>query len=1037
MRILTHFDPVALEQELLTQVARVREQAGPFCRVLVIVPTRRLAEHVQRRLVEREGALLGVEVRHFRDLAGEIRRVSGRPSPATASSRILAELLRKCLQDLPPGNGLQGYVERCPGAVKALLAGINDLREAGVDPGRLLALAKQERTGEAPAELYRSYTERLTGSASLLDEAAYMAGTVEILAGNRSFRGRYAGVFLHGVYELVGMHLRLLQAMEPVTVLVPAGSGDGTPACRYAQAYVERFLLQAGGSPEFVTAETRSLPGERLTTLYDEEATPEPVPADRVLLRDFQGAGNEARWAVRQALAAGNPGETCILARNLAPYASALEEAFLELAEEADGATLWTGSLRTPLRREPLVHDALVLLKTVVEDFPRAETVELLSSPRLLWKELLPQGDNDHGSGGLPDGVLADRFSRSAGILHGLATWRQRLPGEARADPDLCRKAERILHLLDALDRRFQEKRDETWSGQAKRFRNLLQILPPSADLEKILKEMELLDELDPGGVPAQKALAWLESTVNDTTVEPGGSENGGIRVLDVMQARGITFRNLVLLGFHAGSFPRIPREDPFLNNRLRRAIAEDAKTPMPGWSETPEEEEHLLLSLMLGSATDSIRISWQRADENGRAVSPSAALREIARLVLGRPDSVEMLRASVAATPVPPLDRLEALAGTTGMLTATESELLAALGSHLITPKGWREGCAGLGLRDRVGAMLESVEQFEPSGDMGWDGRIGPPQEAPERPWSATGLEALGRCPLRFFFQRRLHVEELEPEASPLDILPRERGSAFHALLEQVYRELEAEGRFREEAGAVLLTRAMKLVDRHWDSAFEKLRKQVEEPLLPLWEIREQVWRGEIERFLEIDLPKVASLRPERIEFEEYHEREIDLGEGVRLRAGGKFDRMLVLPGPEEAPVETRFRIGDYKTSGDLKRKTSPTYMLKGRQLQVPIYHLLPETGAEVELLGVGVRFDGAKDEERFPSFAGFENDDVRDGMLETLRVLAGLLEEGVFPLFPDSRNCGHCPYRDGCRRNHPPTLARELASVDTAKYR
>jgi hypothetical protein len=326
------------------------------------------------------------------------------------------------------------------------------------------------------------------------------------------------------------------------------------------------------------------------------------------------------------------------------------------------------------------------------------------------------------------------------------------------------------------------------------------------------------------------------------------------------------------------------------------------------------------------------------------------------------------------------------------------------------------------------------ATERFAPD-DMSWDGRIGAGIIPPDKVWSATGLENLGRCPLKFFFQKILRVRELDEEVAPLEIAAKDMGTAVHKLLELTYRGLEEEGLFRSGDPDVLARRAGELLDESWDAAFARLRRQVNEPLLPLWNIRASLWRKAIDQFLAADLKIVSAHQPERIEFENFHEREVDLGEGHKLYLGGKFDRLLVLPA-EDGEQGERFLIGDYKTSGKLKPKANLTDMLKGKELQVMVYYLVPPSEPQVELLGVGACYEDQNDDHRRPGFAGFASEDEHDGMMETLQVLSDLLKRGAFPLHKD-RHCNYCAFKPGCRAKHPPTVSREATADDSGNYR
>ena len=64
-----------------------------------------------------------------------------------------------------------------------------------------------------------------------------------------------------------------------------------------------------------------------------------------------------------------------------------------------------------------------------------------------------------------------------------------------------------------------------------------------------------------------------------------------GVRFLDVMQARGLTFKHVFLIGFNADLLPRRPREDLFLRDRVRERLRDTSAKPLPVRREAREEE--------------------------------------------------------------------------------------------------------------------------------------------------------------------------------------------------------------------------------------------------------------------------------------------------------------------------------------------------------------------------------------------------------------------------------------------------------------
>ncbi|MBD3868947.1 MAG: hypothetical protein IFK94_12535, partial [Acidobacteria bacterium] len=217
MKVVANLDPVVLEGELLRRIGEVKKEHGPTAPVLVVVPTSRLVDHLQRRLAGKFGAVLGVEILHFRALAGNILEAAGNDLQPS-SNRILTELLRRCIGELPGGNQLKRFVDRRPGAASSLMSSIRALREAGVDPGDFRKLARSEQD---LASLYSAYSHRLgdMSERGVTDEAGFINAACRVLDTGIGLRERYNSVFLYGAYELLGVHLNLLRKMEPVTVL--------------------------------------------------------------------------------------------------------------------------------------------------------------------------------------------------------------------------------------------------------------------------------------------------------------------------------------------------------------------------------------------------------------------------------------------------------------------------------------------------------------------------------------------------------------------------------------------------------------------------------------------------------------------------------------------------------------------------------------------------------------------------------------------------------------------------------------------------
>jgi hypothetical protein len=896
VKLVAHGSPSVLEAELLDRVATAKS-VGPLAPLLIVVPTRRLADHVARRLVERFGAILGVEVLHHRALAERILESAGVAPRRVLDDDLLATLFKRMVDQAPPGR-LRDFAVDHPGASSALRETLTDLREAGIEPAAVTAALSGAEA--ETASLYARWSaalDELAGYGAAFDDAGLAcAASAEAAA----FGARYAAIWHHGAYDLIGVHVELVRALDrghEVTFLLPADAEDASGAFGVARA---RAIATSHESPGHV----------------DREAARPPIGFFHA-----QGSGAELTTAAYEALASvasgTPPHEVVIVARSFGPYAAALDALL-----DGDGLR-WNTSYTRPLRRDPKTAKALGAIAA--------------------GPDRGPLGFRGH----------ADEFEA---IAH------------AAVDGD------ELSRLLEAM-----------------------------RDVETILG--------DDRRVPRPEALAWLDARADAATLSPEGADGPGVRILDAMQVRGLTFSHVGLLGMNAGIFPRVPRETPFLSDVSRRLLRETTGRPLPIASES-DGEERLLLAMVLGSARSHLRVSWRRADESARPLVPSLALGEIARWAHLGTDATGAER---EARPLPahPRSRLEAWAHRPGILAPRDEIVLAALSSET----GANAGPAVLARRPELAsgvALITETETFAPVTGR-YDGRIG--SSVLRETMAATALDRLARCPLQYFFHDVLRVPAPPDPPTPFEADAAAIGSRVHDVLRDVYTRLRDERVFASGDVGARVARARNILSEAWDAAAgeDDTARAARLPLLS--RIEAAIWLATLETFVEVDLRRMATegLVPET--FEHDVARSIQGGPpGLVVRA--RFDR--VLRGDAAAVVS------DYKTGGDLAARVKPGAMLSGSALQVPIYALL--SGSAVELLGVGRNHDPEVDVARFD---GFKSDEQRDGVVETLRVMVALAEAGRFPLHPGD-HCAWCDYRSACRHGHPPTTFREGQAPD-----
>jgi ATP-dependent helicase/nuclease subunit B len=1064
-----------LESRLVALIRDVQEgdPRGPFAPVAIVAPTRRLLTHLQMTLAGRTPAFLGVRFLHHHALAREAAAAAGAVLPRPLSNRVQESILGRAVQER--GGDLAEYAARRPGAVAALLGTMQDLREAGIDAESDLPRGLSAE-GRTLFRLYRAYAARLDrlGASGLADRAGLLRAARPHVA---AYCQRFRLLIHYGAYDLIGVNLELMREAEasaPVVWLVPHHAES--PAFTHARRFWPAFL---GDPPAPAPRGTSDrLLGDRLTDLYDEGRRPTPLPDGTVAFFQAQGADAELREAALRLLALHRDQSIpltrmAIIARSLRPYAPHLEPIL------AEHGLPFVSTATVEAVRGPRVQATLHLARTVLGDYQRRPLLHLCRSG--LWRR--------DGADPAREAHGWDRLMREAGATRGLRTWTHDMPAWAAAwEPQRSgggemeatgvaalkeawiRRARALAAAVEELRRAAAPLRAAaSWSAWADGMERLRErILAPLSGAEpagtaaaeeqivgQVLAEMR---DLDAVGLPCEggaaraffeRALAESELPAAAAPVVAASGEPGGVAILDAMQARGLGFDAVVLIGFNADLLPRHPHEDPFLGDDDRALLRQALRAPLPVKAEA-RDEEHLLLAHLLGAARRHLCVGWQRADESGRARVASLALREVGRLTLGAADQGRVEQAA-HRVPTHPLQAAQDWADRHRLLPPRQASLAAALESggpdrllcrmaDLPRPPGPDEdGVLAAGL-----AMLQVVE--EEGADLRFDADVGAAVPPPDL-WSPSRLENLGACPQHYFFRHLLRVEELSEPEEGHAIDPLDLGRVVHGVLHQVYEGLLLEGppspggtagarvggdatdpadrRGGSRAGG-LEERAAALLDQAWRRQTAPLaaRMGARHPLL--WEVTAALWLEALRRFLRDDLGRLAA-GGARIEgLEEECAARLDLvRRDAPLSIHGRFDRRVRLPDGSQL-------VADYKSGGTPARHVDKAALLKGTRLQMPLYVLMAEAdraGAagpgevRAEVLGVGPAFDAEEARaELDPEFLVT----YRQGFLETLGVLADLAAAGHYPLNRDSRLCRVCPYTRACRRTHLPTLRR-----------
>jgi ATP-dependent helicase/DNAse subunit B len=538
-------------------------------------------------------------------------------------------------------------------------------------------------------------------------------------------------------------------------------------------------------------------------------------------------------------------------------------------------------------------------------------------------------------------------------------------------------------------------------------------LAPSPEDLIDVLERLELEGARRSGG-RGRGAIGVDGTGGADGAIGVDGAS--AVLVVDPLSLRARRVRMVFLCGLVEGVFPASTRPLPLLGEDERRRLAHASGLVLRGEPDALAAERYLLYALA-SRPEERLTLSWHTAGEDGTPLAPSLFLDDVCDLFLPGLREGALRRPAGTA----PAERTASVAHKAGLLG--------------------RDAPIGLpSVRDPAPVRGDAEARLRP---------IRPPRE--ERVlaelrarvlWSASSLESWAGCPVRWFVERLLRGEDIEPDPEPLA-----RGALAHAVLKQTLERL------REHTGSARLTPAsVGLAKRLLSEALVE-----QEQAHPLSRSPERVpgarrrLASELERYLESAAEQASPLEPMYLELEfglggevgdEHSEpgagatgdvrssrdaREphslppLDLGEGVLLR--GRIDRIDVGPGGEAV-------VYDYKA-----RAAPPSARwVRDDQWQVALYMRAVQTllgrtsvgGFYQPLAGRDIRPRGALNGDSGVELDIVRTDRVDDDALRRLldecvaaaRAAAGEARSGAITPRPDT-----CAYGGGCAY---PTICR-----------
>ncbi|RJP49508.1 MAG: hypothetical protein C4557_11200 [Anaerolineaceae bacterium] len=602
--------------------------------------------------------------------------------------------------------------------------------------------------------------------------------------------------------------------------------------------------------------------------------------------------------------------EVAVLARDLEPYRAFLEEV---AAEFGIPLRIVGGQ---PLIENPAVAALMNLLALPMDDWKRRPVLDSWRSPYFDFSE---QGIDSTSAATL------DEISRAGRVVKGLSQWREsfemwkkRKVTEFEEDlpsVDSGSKASRLssLQSLETLESAFQLFVDfltpptradvkeyvafvESLIGDDPALSPLPQGEGSGVRAVARARENASTSERDVAALRAFKdvlrGLVLSESVLQSDTLDyaeffrdlRGAVEaatytvpaESGVMAASVLDARGLSFQAVALMGLSEGEFPKHEREDVLLRESDRVALRGRGlplETKLHG-------DEATFFYQAITRARLKLLLTRPYLAEDGQAWEESPFWAEVTRLNGNQPKV--RVRGEVGE-----VDSADLASRVEWVESAREFDIhiqngIEALRARM-SPKA--EG-------KYEGALFDLSERFGAS-----------------HGWSASRLESYGTCPFEFFVAHALELEPREEAEEGFDV--RVLGSMLHKILEMVYSGAE----LKDAAGKVFASAPEEYGFRPtelWTQQQAELTRILEKTIAALNEASQGFTPRVMEARFGMGQPSLVL--------------KTSIGD---IRLHGYIDRL-------DAAPDGSLRVIDYKAGSTA---ISASHLKEGRRLQLPIY--------------------------------------------------------------------------------------------------
>jgi ATP-dependent helicase/nuclease subunit B len=1042
-------DYPALESAFVEEVRSARE-LDPFDPLLILVSSKLLGIHLRRLLAEQGTPHFNLRFWTLEEFARE----TGLPSllsqgnkemPSHGDELIIGQIARTLASQ--DGHFYFQDISDHPGFHRAVLATLKDLKDACLSSGQIGCLLNDSgavRQLHLPKlkdflKIWKAYEKRLQ-ELGWFDESDVLTSACQQVK-DSIYLKQTTRLIIYGFYDFNTVQKRLLQNCfneKETLIFLPY---EPTPSFDYVKPTLR--WLKANGFEESSAVirapETPKSTLEHLCHHLFNGGKPADFSPDAIQILSAPGEPREVREVVRAVLRTAQEKkiafhEIGILLRNPAAYSRLFREAFDLLGIH-------------PYLREgmPLVETRAgrtlaLFLNILNQNYSRQSVIEFATFARLIPDRLSPK------TGASITPTRWDALSIRAGIVEGIKEWEERLGRLREACPrngeeegedqgglttEDVPAIDRLIRFTGELFKSLQLLADSnTWNGKATDLLNAFDSLVEQDEESGLVKQaVGRLSELDMTGIPPSRAdFARLINEILQEDIIPAGRfQRNGPAVINLMAARGVPFKMVILPGMVEKSFPPPIRQDAILLDHERRilnlSLSGNETEPLPIKTEARREEERLLYRLAAGSAGEKLVLSFPRIEiGTGKERLPSSFLLATVKALTGENTDFQSLEMFPGFVRIP----LSEIAVKSPEMALDEVEFDLSIGQQKL---GEKKADALLYLREispffGPGLELES-SRWGKRTFTGFEG-VFPSEEALQvlrdhysifkKPISPTRLEAYASCPYGYLLNVIMGIEAVREPEKEVTINPLDKGTLIHSILWKFFTDLKKEKKAPLQVEPNDLGKLLKIAHQKF-ADFEKMGVT---GYSMLWEVEKRSILDNLTDFFAGELSE-SEFIPAYFEVRYgmrrhgFQESEISTEEpvsikltGQTIRLRGRIDRI------DLSKDKKRARVRDYKT-GNVSAKTND--FQGGSSLQLPLYlyaarQLLSRLHKDVEVESAEYYFLKAGRK------VGFEASELKAKeakLQEILKTIAAGIEGAVFLAVPDGR-CRYCRLKMIC---------------------